>query len=212
MHSKTVSAYLEEGLKQLTFNLPLNGQEKLMTYLALLNKWNKVHNLSAIREEKEQIRIHLLDCLAVVPFVKDKDTLADIGTGAGLPGLILSIVFPDKKIYLVESNRKKVAFLREVKRVLDLEKVEIVSARVESWQPPKPLPIILSRAVAKIDTFLKLTEHLGAEDARWALMKAHNDEVCTYPGFVISRIESVEVPLLEAPRLWIEISREGKLS
>lgn len=210
-------ALLETGLAALPCPLPAQLPEQLWQYLMLLEKWNAVHNLTAVRNAEEQVRLHLLDCLAVVPLLDADLTerhiqaaqIADIGSGAGLPGLIWAMARPEWQLYLVESQGKKAAFLREVQRVLGLKNVQVMSKRAEQWQAPVALDWIVSRAVAEIDGFLRFTAHLGKASSRWGLMKAHDDELCTLAGFVKAQVQAVNVPLLEAPRLWISLRQEA---
>lgn len=200
---------LEKGLADLPLTFTPSMQARFVDYLALLGKWNAVHNLSAIRNIEEQIRLHILDCLAILPLIdKDWGTVADIGSGAGLPGAMFAIARPDWQLKLVESNSKKIAFLREVKRTLRLDNVEVIGLRAEKWFPGNPIGLITSRAVATIDDFLTITAHLGNDMTVWGLMKAHDGEPCHTVGFTKIAVKAVSVPLLDAPRLWVEIQRE----
>lgn len=182
-------------------------QMRFSLYLDILDKWNQVHNLTAIRERSLQISRHLNDCLAILPELsKGALSIADIGTGAGFPGLVWAIARPDYRLYLVESNHKKQAFLREVVRQLDLKNVEVVAKRVEEWQSPVCLDLVVSRALASVDLFLKLTAHLGGEDTVWGIMKARDEEVGLL-GFQKVRTQTIEVLGLNEPRLWIELKK-----
>lgn len=206
----SVAALLEQGLAALPTVLPPGLSERLQQYLLLLEKWNRVHNLTAVRDPEEQVRVHILDCLAVLPLLEDGALkIADIGSGAGLPGLLWAMARPQWTVYLVESNSKKAAFLREARRVLAVENAEVAAARAEHWQPPCAPDWIVSRAMADIDGFLRVSAHLGHQDSQWGLMKAHDDEVCRTAGFVKARVARVDVPLLAAPRLWICLRREA---
>lgn len=204
----TVEAILAEGIAQLPVAFPEQSVASFVRYLQLLEKWNGVHNLTAIRNPEAQVRLHILDALAILPLIDSAEqSIADIGSGAGIPGLMLAIARPHWQIALVEANRKKVAFLREAKRILRLDNVTVYSERVERLQIAKPFSLIVSRALASIDDFLSLTEHLGDKQSIWGLMKAHDDEVCHHQGFIKTRVEPIHVPFVDAPRLWIELQR-----
>lgn len=207
----TAESLLIKGVEQLAITLPELAIARYMQYLQLLEKWNAIHNLTAIRAPEAQIRLHILDALAVLPCINGTPTsLVDVGSGAGIPGLIFAIARPEWSVTLIESNGKKVAFLREVKRVLQLEHVTLQSGRVETFATNMRFDWIVSRALAKIDEFLALTAHLGDDRSTWGLMKAHDDEACQYPGFVKSAVHKISVPFLDAPRLWIEIKRKNE--
>ena len=148
---------LERGLDALPFAVSAAERAQFVRYLDLLNKWNQVHNLTAVRDAEEQVSRHVLDCLAVLPYIEDAATLADIGSGAGLPALMLAIMRPQLAVTALESNGKKAAFIREAVRVLALANVQVVAQRVEDWQAP-PQAVIISRALAAADRVLIITE------------------------------------------------------
>ena len=166
-----------------------------------------MHNLTAVRDVEEQIPRHILDCLAVLPYIKDAATLADIGSGAGLPALLLAIMQPEMAVTALESNGKKTAFIREAVRVLALANVQVVAQRVEDWQAP-PQAVIISRALAAADRFIALTAHLGDDNSRWLLMKGREAETLTVPGFAIHAVYPLTVPLLAGERTLLDIRRE----
>ena len=204
------AALLREGLSALPFAVNAETLDRLTVYLHLLGKWNRVHNLTAVRSAREQVRVHVLDCLAVHPHLDARvNYIADIGSGAGLPGIMLALCRPETTVFLVEAKRKKCAFLREVLRRLALTNARLVAARAEKWHPAVKMDILIARAIGAIDPFLALTAHLGGTDTLWTLMKAHDQEPCTTPGFAISTVEKVNVPLLEAPRRLIKIKRSS---
>lgn len=206
----SVSALLEQGLAALAIDMPPSLSARLQEYLQLLEKWNRVHNLTAVRAPEEQVRLHLLDCLALVPLLNASALrIADIGSGAGFPGLMWAMARPQWSLYLVESNHKKTAFLRETVRCLALENVQVIAKRAEQWQPEQAMDWIVSRAMADIDGFVRVSAHLGHADSTWGLMKAHDNEQCSIAGFVKSTVQQVHVPLLDAPRLWVCVRREA---
>ena len=198
---------LERGLDALPFAVSAAERAQFVRYLDLLNKWNQVHNLTAVRDVEEQIPRHILDCLAVLPYIKDAATLADIGSGAGLPALMLAIMQPVLAVTALESNGKKAAFIREAVRVLALANVQVVAQRVEDWQAP-PQAVIISRALAAADRFIALTAHLGDGNSRWLLMKGREAETLAVPGFAIHAVYPLTVPLLDGERTLLDIRRE----
>ena len=198
---------LERGLDALPFAVSAAERAQFVRYLDLLNKWNQVHNLTAVRDAEEQVSRHVLDCLAVLPYIEDTVTLADIGSGAGLPALMLAIMRPQLAVTALESNGKKAAFIREAVRVLALANVQVVAQRVEDWQAP-PQAVIISRALAAADRFIALTAHLGDANSRWLLMKGREAETLTVPGFAIHAVYPLAVPLLAGERTLLDIRRE----
>lgn len=198
---------LERGLDALPFAVSAAERAQFVRYLDLLNKWNQVHNLTAVRDAEEQVSRHVLDCLAVLPYIEDAATLADIGSGAGLPALMLAIMRPQLAVTALESNGKKAAFIREAVRVLALANVQVVAQRVEDWQAP-PQAVIISRALAAADRFIALTAHLGDANSRWLLMKGRGVETLTVSGFVIHAVYPLAVPLLAGERTLLDIRRE----
>ena len=198
---------LERGLDALPFAVSAAARAQFARYLDLLNKWNQVHNLTAVRDVEEQVSRHVLDCLAVLPYIEDAATLADIGSGAGLPALLLAIMQPEMAVTALESNGKKAAFIREAVRVLALANVQVVAQRVEDWQAP-PQAVIISRALAAADRFIALTAHLGDANSRWLLMKGREAETLTVPGFAIHAVYPLAVPLLAGERTLLDIRRE----
>lgn len=198
---------LERGLDALPFAVSAAARAQFARYLDLLNKWNQVHNLTAVRDVEEQVSRHVLDCLAVLPYIEDAATLADIGSGAGLPALMLAIMRPQLAVTALESNGKKAAFIREAVRVLALANVQVVAQRVEDWQAP-PQAVIISRALAAADRFIALTAHLGDANSRWLLMKGREAETLTVPGFAIHAVYPLVVPLLAGERTLLDIRRE----
>ena len=198
---------LERGLDALPFAVDAAQRAQFARYLDLLNKWNQVHNLTAVRDAEEQVSRHVLDCLAVLPYIEDAATLADIGSGAGLPALMLAIMRPQLAVTALESNGKKAAFIREAVRVLALANVQVVAQRVEDWQA-SPQAVIISRALAAADRFIALTAHLGDANSRWLLMKGREVETLTVSGFAIHAVYPLAVPLLAGERTLLDIRRE----
>jgi 16S rRNA (guanine527-N7)-methyltransferase len=152
-------------------NILINDQQinQLTDYLALLNKWNRTFNLTAIRNKQEQIYKHIVDSLSIAPFINGQ-TIFDVGTGPGLPGIPLAIKFPEKHFVLIDSNIKKTNFLQQAKTSLALNNIEIIHDRVEAIKG-KQADIIVSRAFSTISDFLHQTESLLAPGGKWLAMK-----------------------------------------
>lgn len=161
---------LKLGIKQLGLELDTAKQQKLMNYLALLQKWNKVYNLTAIRSPDQMVSNHLLDSLAVLPHLWPGKWL-DVGCGAGLPGVVLAIAHPDWHFTLIDSNSKKTSFVQQACIELDLQNIKVSCGRVEELKSAEKFDGIISRAFAETSEFVKLTRHLLAEKGRWAAMK-----------------------------------------
>jgi len=166
----TEASLLASGIAQMGLDVSRETQEKLLVYMALLHKWNKVYNLTAVREPSEMVTLHLLDSLSVSPFIKARNLL-DVGSGAGLPGIVMAIVKPDLQVTTIDTVQKKAIFMRQVKGELGLENLDVVHARVESYQPKQKFEMIISRAFSELALFLKLTKHLLAENGAWLAMK-----------------------------------------
>ncbi|MGB7815029.1 MAG: 16S rRNA (guanine(527)-N(7))-methyltransferase RsmG [Methylotenera sp.] len=161
---------LAAGIAEMGLSVSLEAQQKLLSYLELLQKWNKVYNLTAVRDPQEMVTLHLLDSLSVLPYVKAQ-SLLDVGSGAGLPGIVLAICRPQLQVTTIDTVQKKAIFMRQVKGELGLENLEVVHARVENFQPTERFEVIISRAFSEIALFIKLTKHLIAENGQWLAMK-----------------------------------------
>jgi len=199
-------AILIEGIDELQIDLSAEQIDKLMAYLALLQKWNKVYNLTAIRDPQEMLIKHLLDSLAVVPYIK-QDRIIDVGTGGGLPGIPLAICFPEKQIDLLDSNSKKTRFLIQAKAELELINTQVIHNRVEEYQPEPLYDAVISRAFASIQDMLDWTHHLIPNGGVWWAMKAQKDfeDLTKLPGLVkIEEVNELHVPKLNAERMLVK--------
>ncbi|MBV7433966.1 16S rRNA (guanine(527)-N(7))-methyltransferase RsmG [Cardiobacteriaceae bacterium TAE3-ERU3] len=199
---------LGQGIAALPFAITDEQIEQFRAYLQLLNRWNTVHNLTSVRDPREQVIVHLLDCLAVLPHLPDVKTLADIGSGAGLPALIIAIMRPEMIVYAVESNNKKSAFIRQVATALHLSNVKVVSERVESWLPEQAINCVISRAMAAPQMLLDLTAHLGDAQTQWLMMCGHMPQDAETKRFVVKKKISVKVPMLDATRSLLVMVKE----
>jgi len=200
---------LGAGLAALRIDLPDDVVARLLDYLALLHRWNATYNLSAVRDPVEMVTRHLLDSLAIMPHVRGA-TLADLGTGAGLPGVPLAIVAPERAVTLVDSNGKKTRFLRAAVRELRLANVSVAEARVEAVRGR--FDCITARAFATLADMLAWGGHLLAPGGRWLALKGRHpqDEIDALPpGFRVEAVEPLVVPGLEAERHVVIISGSG---
>ncbi len=170
--SESHAAELVRGAQALGVELSEGQQQQLLAYLALLIKWNKAYNLTAVRDPDEMVSRHLLDSLSVVSFVAESgQTWLDVGSGGGMPGVPLAIMFPDRSFTLLDSNGKKTRFLTQVKLELKLANLEVVHSRVEQFQPAEAFDGITSRAFSSLEDFASWTRHLGNTQTRWLAMK-----------------------------------------
>jgi 16S rRNA (guanine527-N7)-methyltransferase len=200
---------LVAGLAALQLEFPADVAERLLDYLDLLKRWNATYNLSAIRDPGEMVTRHLLDSLAIVPYVRGA-TLADLGTGAGLPGIPLAIVAPERAVALVDSNGKKTRFLRAAVRELGLANVRVVESRVEAVDGC--FDCITARAFASLADMLAWGGHLLAPGGRWLALKGRlpQDELAALPaGFRVEAVEPLGVPGLDAERHVVIIGGSG---
>ncbi|MBD2836949.1 16S rRNA (guanine(527)-N(7))-methyltransferase RsmG [Pseudomonas sp. JM0905a] len=195
---------LSRGAQQLAVELTPETQEKLLAYLALLIKWNKAYNLTAVRNPDEMVSRHLLDSLSVVPFVGALgDNWLDVGSGGGMPGIPLAILFPERRFTLLDSNGKKTRFLTQVKLELKLANLEVVHSRVEAFTPAQPFSGIVSRAFSSLEDFSNWTRHLGDGETRWLAMKGlhPDDELQALPAdFRVESAHQLEVPGCQGQR------------
>lgn len=161
---------LSRGAEQMGIALSEHQAEQLLAYMALLNKWNKAYNLTAVRDPNEMVSRHLLDSLSVLPHVEQGRWL-DVGSGGGMPGVILAIMLPDSDFTLLDSNGKKTRFLTQVRLELGLDNMQVVNSRVEAFSPDRPFDGIVSRAFSSLADFTELTRHLSTPQTRWLAMK-----------------------------------------
>ncbi len=199
---------LDAGLAALGLDPALAGP--LARYLALMLRWNAAYNLTAIRDPREMVTKHLLDSLAMAPAVAGLPTLADLGTGPGLPGIPLAIATPGLRVTLVESNGKKARFMREALRQLGLGNAEVAESRIEALDRPGQLAAITARALATLPQILALGGHLIADDGVLLAMKGArpDDEIAALPaGWAVRDLRPLSVPGLDAERHLVVIGR-----
>ncbi|MCX5541536.1 16S rRNA (guanine(527)-N(7))-methyltransferase RsmG [Paraburkholderia sp. CNPSo 3076] len=208
---------LKEGAEALGVELTERQHEQLLDYVALLAKWNAVYNLTAIRDPRQMLIQHILDSLSIVPHLPTRAdaTVLDVGSGGGLPGIVLAIVRPDWQVTLNDIVQKKSAFQSQAKAELALANLSVVTGRVESLRPgmevPKKFDLIVSRAFADLADFVTLARHLVVEGgAIWAMKGVHpEDEIERLPtGTRALNAIRLSVPMLDAARHLIEVSVE----
>ncbi|MBL6750297.1 MAG: 16S rRNA (guanine(527)-N(7))-methyltransferase RsmG [Nevskia sp.] len=197
---------LSAGLAALALPAPLAGP--LLAYLDELQKWNAAYNLTAVREPLAMVRRHLLDSLAVLPYVRSP--LLDVGSGAGLPGIPLALARPALAVTLLDSNGKKARFLRHAVRSLGLDKVQVVQERAEAYLPAAGFASVVSRAFGTVAEFVRVTAHLLAADGQWLAMKGKLDrrEMQDLPaGVGVVEVKPLNVPGLGEQRHLVILAR-----
>jgi len=198
-----IKKLLCEGAKTMDVSLTDDQVRQLLDYHALINKWNKVYNLSAIRDPLESIKKHFLDSFSILEFIKP-GLLLDVGSGAGLPGIIIAIMKPKTNVFVIDSVGKKCRFMQTVKTELGLENLTVINNRVESFNYPELFSQITSRAFASaIDTVNK-TKHLIANDGRYLLMKGDNIALENIENME-SKVHVLKVPFVSDNRSLLEI-------
>ena len=208
-----VSQELRAGVDRL--GLPLSDAqiEKMLGYLSLLVKWNSVYNLTSIRDPQDMVKQHLLDSLSIVHAFTQAKNILDVGSGGGLPGIILAIVFPQVSITLIDTVHKKTAFLTQVKTELALKNVTVHTGRVELFgveNTVEKFDVITSRAFSELHHFIEWSHHLLAENGRFLAMKGvlPDQEIERLPqGWQVESIEPLKVPGLQVERHLIVIKK-----
>lgn len=189
--------------------LSAQQDQQLQTYLDLLQRWNKVYNLTAVRDPAQMLPLHLWDSLAVVPFIQAESCL-DVGSGAGLPGIPLAILRPNQEFTLLDTNGKKTRFIQQAALELGLTNLKVVQTRVEQWQPAQPFAAIISRAFASLADFVTVSGmHLAAKGRLYAMKGRYPEsELAELPaGWRLARSHPLSVPGLEAERHLLELTR-----
>jgi 16S rRNA (guanine527-N7)-methyltransferase len=198
----TIAAQIAEGLAAMKMDLAPEAPPRLAAYLELLAKWNRVHNLTAVRETDQMVVLHLLDSLSVLPHVASAKRLLDVGSGPGLPGIPIAIARPDARVTLLDSSHKKAAFLRQAKTELALDNVEVVCERVEQWRPEQRFDAVISRAFSDLPDFVEQAQHLVAPGGKMIAMKGVYpfDEIARVPATHRVQVVELHVPRLDAKR------------
>ncbi|HHO68664.1 MAG TPA: 16S rRNA (guanine(527)-N(7))-methyltransferase RsmG [Gammaproteobacteria bacterium] len=196
------------GAAGLGVTLPPAAVDALAAYLALLHKWNRAYNLTAVRDPRDMVVRHVLDSLALLPFLRGT-RLLDVGTGAGLPGLVLAVARPELAVTLLDSSAKKLRFVRQAAAELGLANTGVVQARMQEYRPEQSFDMVVSRAVASLKDLYLQSRHLLAPGGRMLFMKGAlpETEIGELPGdWGRPHVETLHIPGLKAQRhlLWLE--------
>ena len=199
----SLAPQIAEGLAAMGLDLPAAARARLEQHLELIAKWNRVHNLTAVRETEQMVVLHLLDSLSVLPHLQGAATILDVGTGPGLPGIPIAIARPDARLTLLDSSHKKCAFLQQAKTEMGLANVEVVCDRVENWKPAHRFDAVVSRAFSDLADFVAQAHHLVAPAGQLVAMKGVYpfDEIARVPAsHRVARVLELHVPTLDAKR------------
>jgi 16S rRNA (guanine527-N7)-methyltransferase len=205
--TEDLAGELADGLSAL--RLPASLAPPLLAYLELLARWNKTYNLTSVREPREMLRKHLLDSLAMQPYV-DAGPLADLGAGPGLPGIPLAIADPGLQVTLVDSNSKMSRFQREAVRALGLKNVRVLQSRAENVAEPGAFRLLTARALDRLAGIIRVGGHLLQPGGRLLAMKGQrpDDELAQLPaGWTVTAVHVLRVPGLDAERHLVEVAR-----
>jgi len=200
---------LIEGLQRMDLALSDQVIDQLMTYLDLVEKWNRVYNLTAIREREEMIKLHFLDSLSILKHVHVKNIL-DVGSGAGFPGIVLAITKPELKVTVMDSVNKKTTFMQQVKSELSLMNLDVVNSRVEDYQPTTLFEAVTSRAFSNLKNMMSLTQHTLQKEGVWLAMKSKDvkQEVEAFEKNQFTLIP-LEVPFINAERYLVILKKDS---
>ncbi|RDE18819.1 16S rRNA (guanine(527)-N(7))-methyltransferase RsmG [Motiliproteus coralliicola] len=205
---------LIRGAQKLGVALSGQQQQLLLRYLGLLHKWNRAYNLTAIRDPLAMVSRHLLDSLSVVPEIEAlqpaPQRIADVGTGPGLPGVVLAIMYPQQQFTLMDSNGKKTRFLQQAKLELGLDNIEIYHGRVEQYPISEPFDAVISRAFASLEDMLTWTAPLCDQNGYYLAMKGlyPEQELAQMPeGFVLRDSRPLQVPGSEGERHLLTVQK-----
>ncbi len=214
MDRTALRAGLRAGADALALDLADTSLEQLLDYLALLHKWNAVYNLTAVRDPQHMLTQHLLDCMAALPAFTGAGRVLDVGSGGGLPGIVIAIWARDKapalQVEMIDTVHKKTAFLTQVKAELGLSNARVHTGRVEQWQPGYAFDLITSRAFADLSDFVGWSGHLLAPGGRMIALKgqAQQTEKEGLPaGWQLLQIQPLQVPGLNAERHLVHVAR-----
>ena len=195
---------LQEGLQELNISADEHKLESLLAFIKLIEKWNKAYNLTAVRKPEDMARLHILDSMAVMPFIQG-NRVADIGTGAGLPGIPLAIFLPDIEFTLVDSNSKKTRFVQQAILELKLKNVKVIHSRVENLQTDTFFSTVIMRAFASLEDIMRLSRHLIDKEGILLAMKGQTPDLELNEIAQPYSIIPVHVPGIEAERCLIQI-------
>jgi 16S rRNA (guanine527-N7)-methyltransferase len=201
---------LEQGINELGLNIPSATVGRLLQYLDLIRKWNRVYNLTAIKDPGEMLSHHIIDSLSIIPYIRGENIL-DIGSGAGLPGIPLSLVFPQRHIVMLDSNAKKTRFIQQAITELGLDNAESIHSRVEDYTASEGFDTVVSRAFSSLSDFVQLARPLMKNTGQLLAMKGRypTQELEDLPSDIhIEAVHRLEVPLLDSERHLVQMARE----
>jgi len=196
-------AAIEQGAASMGIALAEGAADRMQRHLQLVEKWNRVHNLTAVRDAAQMVAVHVLDSLTLLPHLGDAKRVVDVGTGAGFPGIPLAIARPGVSFTLLDSSHKKCSFLEQVRAELRLSNVQIVCERVEQFHPGTRFDAVVSRAFAELSDFVTQSQHLAAPGARFLAMKGVYpfEEIARMPPtHRVAQVVELLVPSLDAKR------------
>jgi 16S rRNA (guanine527-N7)-methyltransferase len=194
---------IEAGLAAMGVDVPAGATARMAAHLELVAKWNRVHNLTAVRDTDQMVVLHLLDSLSLLPHLGTGESLLDVGTGAGFPGIPLALARPELQVTLLDSSRKKCTFLEQAKTELGLTSVAVACERVETWRPERRYDVVASRAFAELSDFVTQARHLVAPGGRLLAMKGVYpfEEIARVPAsHRVAQVVELTVPSLDAKR------------
>lgn len=200
MKDKHLVQLLSSALTRL--NIDSKYTHELLSFIHLLEKWNKTYNITAIRDLEQMVVLHVIDSAAVYRYLSG-NSIVDVGTGGGIPGIIFAIINPQLKVTLLDSNQKKTRFLRYAKRQLNIDNITVVCDRVEKFQPKTLFDVVISRAFTEVGNYLRLAGHLCRHNGHVLAMKGpriESEENVAEIGFEMTRDLDISVPFLDAKR------------
>jgi len=208
----TLEERIRDAFARMEITLPESAIARYASYLLLLEKWNRVHNLTAVRETERMVVMHLLDSLSLLPHIEGARSLLDVGSGGGLPGIPIALARPEMRVTLLDSSSKKTTFLEQARTELALGNVEVVCARVEQWRPERTFDVVVSRAFADLGEFVEQSHHLVAPAGRMLAMKGVYpfEEIARVPAtHRVAQVAELRVPELDAKRHLVFVERAG---
>jgi 16S rRNA (guanine527-N7)-methyltransferase len=199
----TLQERIAQGARAMNLTLPARAEQRLAQYLELVEKWNRVHNLTSVRDAAQMVVVHALDSLSILPHLEGCSRILDVGTGAGLPGIPVAIAMPAAHVTLLDSSHKKCDFLEQARIELALANIDVVCERIEQWKPPQKFDAVVSRAFSELSDFVVQAQHAVAEGGRMIAMKGVYpfDEIARVPAtHRVAQVLELHVPQLEAKR------------
>lgn len=208
--SQNLHDELEQGIDKLGLDIPSATVDRLLQYLELIQKWNRVYNLTALKDSGQMLSHHILDSLSIIPYVKG-NTILDIGSGAGLPGIPLSLVFTERHIVMLDGNAKKTRFIQQAITELGLKNAESVHSRVEDYTASEGFDTVVSRAFSSLSDFVRMALPLMKDSGQLLAMKGRYpaQELEDLPTEIRTEaVHRLEVPLLDSERHLVQMARK----